>query len=183
MIIWQCMTTALILIMAQSFSTETCRFVDAQRPAFRRKPQKKYTRNSVTYTPGELSVREEGLLLSTGLRCKVIARTGEYVTYGNGVDARTTIIRSSLTSSTKFHERPDGGAVFAMPEEDEGGGGSASGSGSGWVYVSNSESRTKGGGGVGAITFDPSGNVTNYKMVLEGTTKNCQGGTTPWNTW
>ena len=50
--------------------------------------------------------------------------------------------------------------------------------------MSNSEVRQpRGKGGVGALTFDKSGLIKNYKMVLEGTTANCGGGRTKWNTW
>jgi secreted PhoX family phosphatase len=52
----------------------------------------------------------------------------------------------------------------------------------GWVYVSNSET-TDGKGGVGRIKFDMHGNVLDYKMLLTGTSYNCGGGKTPWNTW
>lgn len=37
--------------------------------------------------------------------------------------------------------------------------------------------------GVGAIYFDPDGNVLEYKMLLTNSTKNCAGGRTPWNTF
>ena len=40
-----------------------------------------------------------------------------------------------------------------------------------------------GRGGVGSITFDCRGEVIDYRMVLNGTTANCGGGRTPWNTW
>jgi len=51
-----------------------------------------------------------------------------------------------------------------------------------WIYVSNSEI-SNGDGGVGAITFDSQGNVINYDMLLEGTSRNCGGGKTYWGTW
>lgn len=49
-----------------------------------------------------------------------------------------------------------------------------------WIYVQNSESSP---GGVGAITFNSNGNPIDYKMVLTGTSGNCGGGKTYWNTW
>jgi len=48
--------------------------------------------------------------------------------------------------------------------------------------VSNAE-KTSGNGGVYGIYFDDDGNVSEYKDLLTGTTKNCGGGLTPWNTW
>jgi len=40
-----------------------------------------------------------------------------------------------------------------------------------------------GKGGVGALTFDADGHVIDYKMILKGTSMNCGGGKTYWNTW
>lgn len=49
-----------------------------------------------------------------------------------------------------------------------------------WYYVSNAEvSRDN----VGSMEFDAKGNVVGYQMVLKGTSVNCGGGRTPWNTW
>ena len=110
----------------------------------------------MTYVPGELSVDENGLLLSTGLTSRIIARQGRPVQYLNGEESRT-----------HFHTRPDGAAVFENPA-------------GGWIYVSNSEDSP---GGVGAITFDSHGEVINYEMIATGTIDNCSGGKTYWNTW
>lgn len=71
-------------------------------------------------------------------------------------------------SAHRWHPAPDGGATFAHPE-------------GGWVYVSNAE--VPHAGGVGALRFDARGNVTAAYPILEGTTLNCAGGPTPWNTW
>eukprot|EP00814_Leptocylindrus_danicus_P014774 CAMPEP_0116040200 /NCGR_PEP_ID=MMETSP0321-20121206/24192_1 /TAXON_ID=163516 /ORGANISM="Leptocylindrus danicus var. danicus, Strain B650" /LENGTH=179 /DNA_ID=CAMNT_0003519919 /DNA_START=150 /DNA_END=689 /DNA_ORIENTATION=+ len=73
-------------------------------------------------------------------------------------------------SITKFHSNPDGGAVFVDSKDG------------GWIYVSNSE-KGNGRGGVGAIRFDENGDVIDYKMILQGTSDNCSGGKTPWNTF
>jgi secreted PhoX family phosphatase len=67
-----------------------------------------------------------------------------------------------------WHSAPDGGACFA--------------DGTGWIYVSNAELGT-GAGGVSAVRFDGSANITAAYPILTGTTRNCSGGATPWNTW
>lgn len=118
----------------------------------------------VTYLPGLLTVSENGLLLSQGLTSRIIARSGSNVSYSDG-----------STSDLPFHMRPDAGATFRVPDdaiENKGG----------WVYVGNSEVDYK-KGGVGAITFDKDGNVIHYEMLLEGSSMNCAGGKTPWETW
>jgi len=115
---------------------------------------------NVTFAPGDLSVKEAGLILSRGLRARVIAMTGRRIVYFNGTK-----------SSKAFHGYPDFGATFPDTRPNNIGG---------WVYVSNSEIDITGKGGVGASTFDKDGNVIDYRMVLEGTTMNCGGGRTPW---
>jgi hypothetical protein len=79
------------------------------------------------------------------------------------------IARSSQTvpgTSYTWHAAPDGGACFA--------------DGSGWIYVSNSEVSA---GGASAVKFNSSGTVTSAYRILSGTSTNCAGGHTPWNTW
>jgi hypothetical protein len=71
-------------------------------------------------------------------------------------------------SSIPFHSMPDGAAIFPLSD--------------GYVYVSNSEMKN-GHGGVYGVYFDHAGRVTDYKQLLSGTTRNCSGGKTPWNTW
>lgn len=68
-----------------------------------------------------------------------------------------------------WHAAPDGGATFAT---DEGG----------WIYVSNSEMKNN-AGGVGALRFDQQGKLINAYSILNGTSFNCAGGPTPWQTW
>ncbi|CAJ1947303.1 unnamed protein product [Cylindrotheca closterium] len=114
--------------------------------------------SAVSYVPGKLTRNQNGLLLSRGLRSRIIARTNDRVRLANGSNSRD-----------RFHGEPDGAAVF--PDSN-----------GGWIYVSNSE-ENGGRGGVGAIYFNRNGDVVDYKMLLRGTTRNCSGGKTPWNTW
>ena len=114
----------------------------------------------VTYRPGELTVQENGMILSKGLKSRLLAKPGENVAYHNGE-----------MSNIPFHIRPDGAATFPVPDDY----GSNKG---GWVYVSNSEGKELGSGGVGAVMFDKDGNVIKYKNILNGTTMNCAGGRT-----
>ncbi|MCH2170502.1 PhoX family protein [Myxococcota bacterium] len=73
------------------------------------------------------------------------------------------------SASTTWHTAPDGGATFATP-------------GGGWVYASNCE-RSSGNGGVRVIEFDSTGEILDVYSILSGTSRNCAGGTTPWETW
>lgn len=126
------------------------------------------TFNPITFVPGKLTVRSNGLLLSEGLECRIVARTGEPVVLNGLKEDKNGMYR---VSRDVFHEEPDGAAVFEWLETE------------GWVYVSNSEVLTPGGGGVSAIYFDKYGKVIDYQHLLKNTTKNCSGGKTPWNTW
>lgn len=94
-----------------------------------------------------------GLMLPAGFTSRVVATTG------------TTVGGTSHT----WHAAPDGGATFATVD-------------GGWIYVSNSELDT-GAGGVGAIRFAADGTITHSYSILSGTTRNCAGGPTPWDTW
>ena len=78
---------------------------------------------AISYRPGDLTVRQLGLKLSTGLSAKVIARSGE----------------SPIPGVPLFHALPDGGACFPDSRKKNKGG---------WAYVSNSEITP---GGVGSI--------------------------------
>ena len=115
----------------------------------------------ITYKPGQLTVAENGLLLSTGLQSRIIAITGEPVLFKDG-----------SKSFIPFHDQPDAGAVFVDYSPTNKGG---------YAYVSNAEVGKK-GGGVGSIIFDANGNPIDYKMILTGTTRNCGGGKTYWQT-
>jgi len=101
-----------------------------------------------------LPADENGLMLPDGYTSRIIAKTGETPYSG---------------SAYTWHGSPDGGATF---ETDNGG----------WIYVSNSELDNN-QGGVGAIQFDTSGNVIQAYSILDNTSRNCAGGTTPWKTW
>ena len=124
------------------------------------------------YVPGHLTQMKLGVRLSNGLDIKVIANSKRTVKYNNG-----------RSSDQLFHERPDFGATFKVPN-------TATVNKGGWVYLSNSEMEkvTKNGkvissGGVGRITFNADGEVIGYDMILEKTDRNCGGGATPWNTF
>lgn len=69
--------------------------------------------------------------------------------------------------SFTWHAAPDGGACFATDD--------------GWVYVSNSEMMAT--GGVGAVVFSANGDISDAYSILEGTSRNCAGGATPWGSW
>ena len=115
----------------------------------------------ITYKPGQLAISENGLRLSTGLQSRIIATTGEPVTYKDG-----------SSSQIPFHDQPDAAAVFIDYSPNNQGG---------YAYVSNAEVKSK-GGGVGSIIFDANGDPIDYKMILTGTTRNCGGGKTYWQT-
>ncbi|MDT8364513.1 MAG: DUF839 domain-containing protein [Nitrosomonas sp.] len=69
----------------------------------------------------------------------------------------------------RWHGAPDGGATFRTSD-------------GGWIYVSNSELKTS-KGGAGALRFNRQSAMIDAYPILEGTTNNCAGGATPWQTW
>ena len=112
---------------------------------------------------GDLSIINSnlGIKMSAGMNVRVLARANEKVRMGNG----------QKMSSIPFHSMPDGAAVIPI-DDDEGG----------YAYVSNSEMKQK-LGGVYAMYFNRNGNIVGYKRLLSGTTRNCGGGKTSWNTY
>jgi hypothetical protein len=113
---------------------------------------------TLTYTPGDLSVEYEGLLLSGGLVATVVAESDSPVKYGDGED-----------SDDDFEQDPAGGATFATGD-------------GGWIYVVDFD-RGNDRGGVGALTFNAAGQVTDYRLVLDETNDNGNGRATPWGTY
>ena len=113
---------------------------------------------SLTYSPGDLSIEYDGLLLSTGLVATLVAEADSLVPYANGAE-----------SELDFEQDPKGGATFPLPN-------------GGWIYVVDF-ARGNDRGGVGALTFNADGRVTDYRMLLEDTNDNRHGTPTPWGTY
>jgi hypothetical protein len=86
----------------------------------------------------------------------------------SGFTSRIIARSRSQVAGYTWHDAPDGGACFA--------------DGTGWIYVSNSEVGSA-GGGASAVRFRSDGGVERAYRILSGTTRNCAGGATPWNTW
>lgn len=107
-------------------------------------------------------LNSDNIRFSEGLTGAIIARSGEVVAYSS---PEVTEAESTLS----FHWNADGADIFALSD-------------GGYIYVSNSEIG-KGQGGVYGVEFDRFGQVRNYKALLTGTNRNCNGGRTPWNTW
>jgi hypothetical protein len=113
----------------------------------------------LSFRRGDLAVAVPGLgiKICTGMQVKVIATAGQQITLADG-----------SSSKHNFHSMPDGAAV--LPTNN------------GYVYVSNSEMKSN-QGGVYGLYFSNDGKVLDYQPLLSGSTRNCGGGRTPWNTW
>ncbi|MBB87171.1 MAG: hypothetical protein CMP06_07725 [Xanthomonadales bacterium] len=102
-----------------------------------------------------LAANADDLLLPDGFTSRIVARAGAPAVVGSGYT---------------WHNFPDGGATYLR---DNGG----------WIYTSNSETLGVPLGGVGTLVFDPDGTLVDSYQILSGTTQNCAGGKTPWDTW
>ena len=74
-----------------------------------------------------------------------------------------------VANNYNWHGSPDGASVF--PSSD-----------GGWIYVSNSELGNS-QGGAGAIKFNKNGEIQDAYSILKNSSRNCSGGSTPWETW
>jgi hypothetical protein len=113
-----------------------------------------------TFLRGDLAVdvKSLGIKVCTGMQVKVLTKANETVVFENGSE-----------SELKFHSMPDGAAIIELDDD-------------GYVYVSNAE-MSSGRGGVYGLYFNNNGDMIDYKQLLNGTTRNCGGGATPWKTW
>ena len=130
-------------------------------PTFSPVTSRPTTPGGPSYVPGELTLAKDGLRLSAGLDVRLIAISGQPVTYANG-----------MTSTVNFHLAPDAAAVF-LKNDNSGN----------YFYVSNSETSAATTGGVGSIEFTADGSLVGYQRVLTNTSQNCGGGRSPYNTW
>lgn len=96
---------------------------------------------------------ENGIRLPAGFSSRVIAARGQAVG----------------PSGYIWPSEPDGAATY--PTAD-----------GGWILVVNSE-MANGAGGVSAVRFNAAGDIVDAYRICADTTRNCAGGTTPWNTW
>ncbi len=132
-----------------------------------------------------------GVRTPAGFSTRVVAINNE-LPQRNGMSVSGPSSPATAVGTRPWHILNDGGAVIARPN-------------GGWIYVSNSEipgsgsaaqadprlsvlgsqleTFTPGLGGVGTLVFDPDGTIVDSYSILTGTTFNCAGVITPWNTW
>ena len=104
-----------------------------------------------------IAVPELGIEVSSGLNVKLIAREEDPVQFANGD-----------RSVDSWHTKCDAAGIVLLDPENP--------TESGYVYMSNSEVEDY-GGGVYGLYFDRYGNITDYKPLLQGTSKinwNCK---------
>ena len=111
-----------------------------------------------TYGESLYTDHELGIQISVGLTAKRIAKSKTNVNYTNGEH-----------SSTHYHSMMDGAGISLLPD-------------GGYVYLSNAEVENN-GGGVYGLYFNKDREIIDYKTLLTGTSRNCGGGMSPWNTW
>lgn len=116
-------------------------------------PSKKFFFGDLSITNTDL-----GIQMSAGLSVRVIATAGKQVEFSDG-----------KKSNLKYHTMTDGAGILELDNGN-------------YAYVVNSEV-SSGDGGAYALYFDSNGNVYDYKVLLKGTSRNCSGGKTPWNTF
>jgi uncharacterized protein len=121
------------------------------------------------YTLGRLVDTNEttdgdGIRISQGLSATIIARSGQRVSY-------TSRSATKTVSALPFHKKPDGADIFSLGDDGS------------YVYMSNSERNVPFLGGVYGIVFDKDHQIVRYENYIRRTTRNCNGGRTPWNTW
>lgn len=122
--------------------------------------QQRRQQQQLSFRRGDLAVYVPGLgiRVCTGMQVRVVARAGQKIPLPN----------NGGSSKLPFHSMPDGATV--LPSEN------------GYVYISNSEMKSN-RGGVYGVYFSNAGHVVDYQPLLLGSTRNCGGGRTPWNTW
>lgn len=132
----------------------------------------------------------QGLGLVAGSAALAPIRMGEHALAGSGnpygalgaADANGLQLPPGFTSrivadggknvgstSYSWHASPDGAGTLATSD-------------GGWILVSNSEVPTL-LGGASAIRFGADGTIKSAYSILKGTSMNCAGTMTPWNSW
>jgi hypothetical protein len=115
------------------------------------------------FVPGELTVLEEGLLLSTGLILTLLATAGEFVEL-------SSLETPDNLWTISFHAEPMALPSLSSKMVVE------------CTYISSSEIPSN-GFGIFGLEFDARGSPRFYSQRLNSTSRYCAGGVTPWNTW